>query len=201
MGPKAPSYEELFKLVPEPYLVTDATGVVWVASDAARRLFGPGPGGAPVRLEGMVQPEDRGKLQRLMAEAADASTGSASDEIRLTGLRGTWLAAVRCAADHHVSGHLTGYRWLFHDLSERESAEALREQRHAAEAAKLRDVAASRQRTDEAKTEFLRFASHELRGPLAILGGYLAMLLAGTLGSSPRRCSGFSASWRGRRPR
>jgi signal transduction histidine kinase len=184
-GPRGPSYEELFKLVPEPYLVTDANGVVWGASDAARRLFAPGPAGAHLRLQGIVQPEDQGKLQRLMAEAADASTGSASDEVHLTGVSGAWLAAVRCAADHDVSGHLAGYRWLLHDLSERESAEALREQRHAAEAAELRDLAASRQRTDEAKSEFLRFASHELRGPLAILGGYLAMLLAGTFGQLP----------------
>jgi signal transduction histidine kinase len=184
-APGGPSYEELFQLVPEPYLVTDATGVVRGASEAARRLFDPELGGAHLRVEGIVQPEDRGELRRLMAEAAEAATGSASGEIHVIGRSRSWLAAVRCAADYDVSGHLAGYRWLLHDLSERERAEALREERHAKEAAELRDLAASRQRIDDAKSEFLRYASHELRGPLAILGGYLAMLLAGTFGQLP----------------
>src|SRR5690348_7318464 len=39
---------------------------------------------------------------------------------------------------------------------------------------------------ERAKSEFLRLASHELRGPIAILRGYLNMLEDGTLGALPR---------------
>jgi signal transduction histidine kinase len=38
---------------------------------------------------------------------------------------------------------------------------------------------------EQAKSEFLRLASHELRGPIAILRGYLNMLEDGTLGALP----------------
>ena len=38
---------------------------------------------------------------------------------------------------------------------------------------------------ERTKTEFLNLASHELRGPLTVLRGYLAMIEAGTLGPIP----------------
>ena len=38
---------------------------------------------------------------------------------------------------------------------------------------------------ERAKSEFLRLASHELRGPVAILRGYLTMLADGSLGELP----------------
>jgi len=38
---------------------------------------------------------------------------------------------------------------------------------------------------DRAKSEFLRLASHELRGPVSIMRGYLGMLEDGTLGKLP----------------
>jgi signal transduction histidine kinase len=44
--------------------------------------------------------------------------------------------------------------------------------------------------SSEAKSEFLRVASHELRGPLSVLGGYLSLLASGDLGTGPDR-------WRG----
>ena len=50
---------------------------------------------------------------------------------------------------------------------------------------------------DKAKTEFLNIASHELRGPMTVINGYLTMLEAGSLGalseqSSPGRGSTFT---------
>jgi signal transduction histidine kinase len=44
--------------------------------------------------------------------------------------------------------------------------------------------------SSEAKSEFLRVASHELRGPLSVLAGYLSLLASGDLGEPPAR-------WRG----
>jgi signal transduction histidine kinase len=44
--------------------------------------------------------------------------------------------------------------------------------------------------SSEAKSEFLRVASHELRGPLTVLAGYLTLLSSGDLGDA-------SGRWRG----
>jgi signal transduction histidine kinase len=38
---------------------------------------------------------------------------------------------------------------------------------------------------EEAKSDFMRMASHELRGPVAVLRGYLSMLADGSLGELP----------------
>lgn len=43
---------------------------------------------------------------------------------------------------------------------------------------------------DHAKSEFLRLASHELRGPLGVLRGYLSMLADGSLGQLPASAAG-----------
>ena len=48
----------------------------------------------------------------------------------------------------------------------------------------------SRERTkaselEQAKSDFMRMASHELRGPVAVLRGYLSMLADGSLGPLP----------------
>lgn len=41
--------------------------------------------------------------------------------------------------------------------------------------------------SSEAKSVFLREASHELRGPLSVLGGYISLLSSGDLGAAPAR--------------
>jgi len=42
---------------------------------------------------------------------------------------------------------------------------------------------------NEAKTQFLHMAAHELRTPISVVSGYLAMLSDGSLGAAP-------AAWR-----
>lgn len=55
------------------------------------------------------------------------------------------------------------------------------------EADRLRHKADLLAGLEEAKSEFLRLASHELRGPAAMLGGYLSMIEDETLGPIPQR--------------
>jgi signal transduction histidine kinase len=55
------------------------------------------------------------------------------------------------------------------------------------EANRLRKKADQLASLEQAKSEFLRLASHELRGPAATLGGYLSMIEDGTLGPIPQR--------------
>jgi two-component system phosphate regulon sensor histidine kinase PhoR len=40
---------------------------------------------------------------------------------------------------------------------------------------------------EKAKSEFLNIASHELRGPMTVIKGYLTMMAAGTLGDMPAK--------------
>ncbi len=55
------------------------------------------------------------------------------------------------------------------------------------EANRLRKKADHLASLEKAKSEFLRLASHELRGPAATLGGYLSMIEDETLGPVPQR--------------
>jgi signal transduction histidine kinase len=55
------------------------------------------------------------------------------------------------------------------------------------EADQLRQKAAELAALEKAKSEFLRLASHELRGPAAMLGGYLALMEDESLGPIPKR--------------
>ena len=55
------------------------------------------------------------------------------------------------------------------------------------EANRLRKKADQLASLEQAKSEFLRLASHELRGPASTLGGYLAMIEDESLGPIPQR--------------
>lgn len=55
------------------------------------------------------------------------------------------------------------------------------------EADRLRQKADHLAALEKAKSEFLRMASHELRGPAAMLGGYLSLMEDESLGPIPRR--------------
>ena len=59
--------------------------------------------------------------------------------------------------------------------------------RHQLEADRLRQKAEHLAELEKAKSEFLRLASHELRGPAATLTGYLSMIEDESLGPVPQR--------------
>jgi len=66
---------------------------------------------------------------------------------------------------------------------------AAREQEEQAEI--LRANAERMESLEKIKSDFLNLASHELRGPLSVLRGYLAMLSDGSLGELPPRVRGI----------
>jgi signal transduction histidine kinase len=55
---------------------------------------------------------------------------------------------------------------------------------HAATFEREREEAERAGRLERTKSEFLRLASHEMRGPLTVVAGYLSMLLDGSLGAT-----------------
>jgi len=60
-------------------------------------------------------------------------------------------------------------------------------QREQLEGSRLRQKADHLASLEQAKSEFLRLASHELRAPAAMLGGYLSMIEDESLGAIPER--------------
>jgi signal transduction histidine kinase len=68
-------------------------------------------------------------------------------------------------------------------VRQRRKAEVERDE----QASMLRGTAARMAALEKIKSDFLNLASHELRGPLAVLRGYLAMLSDGSLGDLPPR--------------
>src|SRR5438105_8530889 len=60
-------------------------------------------------------------------------------------------------------------------------------QRQQHEADRLREKADQLAELEKAKSEFLRMASHELRGPATMLGGYLSLMEDESLGPIPKR--------------
>ena len=73
------------------------------------------------------------------------------------------------------------------DISERKLYEEqqIERSRSEREAANLREHAARMAALEKVKSEFLKLASHELRGPMAVLKGYIDMLADGSLGTLP----------------
>jgi signal transduction histidine kinase len=59
------------------------------------------------------------------------------------------------------------------------------EQLQDAESDRLREHSMRMAAVDQRKSDFLKLASHELRGPLTLLGGYLSMLVDGTTAAVP----------------
>ena len=151
----------------------DPRGIVSSWNEGARRIKGYESGEIIGRHFSIFYPRDdviAGK-PTLQLERARAA-GSVEDEgwrLRKDGSR-LWASSVITAL-HDESGALTGYAKVTRDLTaRREEEERLRQ--HAHHMAEL----------EAAKSNFLNLASHELRGPLTVVRGYLSMFAEGTLG-------------------
>ena len=82
---------------------------------------------------------------------------------------------------HHRSGPITHIMVLVQETREKMGTR----QRQERETNRLRAKADQLADLEKAKSEFLQLASHELRGPAAMLRGYLSMIEDGSLGTLP----------------
>lgn len=92
-------------------------------------------------------------------------------------------ANVLITALHRPDGRLYGFAKVTRDMTERRRQQRRIEAMRRREVVKLREHADRMAQLEMAKTEFLRLASHELRGPMTVIRGYLSMLDQGTLGA------------------
>ena len=91
-------------------------------------------------------------------------------------------ASVVITALRGPDGELAGFAKVTRDLTERRRTERRLEALRRRELLKLREHARRMSELETAKSEFLRLASHELRGPLTVIRGYATMLAQGGLG-------------------
>lgn len=123
-----------------------------------------------------------GKPGRILERAREQ--GRHEDEgwrVRKDGSR--FWASVVVTALRDRQGILRGFAKVTRDITERRNAETRRNAERDREAAQLRAQAEQMAGLEHMKTEFLNLASHELRGPLAVVRGYNWMLRDGVVGS------------------
>jgi signal transduction histidine kinase len=145
----------------------------------------------PERVEGARAPElfprSGADQDRWVREAAASGSPIHVSEYE-TGDRRIWEADVYplASADQPPTYVLVMGIEVTAAVRGREQARLERER----EQADLRANAERIQGLEKVKSDFLNLASHELRGPLAVLRGYLAMLSDGSLGELPPRVRG-----------
>lgn len=124
-------YQELFELAPDPYVMTDALGVVRAANRAALELLGRPPASVLEKPLAVFTPTDDRPLFRARLAQAARLEAVPEWEMRLGREKeATVPVSVRVAA-HTSTSHEPELLWLLRDLRERNAAQenALRAQR------------------------------------------------------------------------
>jgi PAS domain S-box-containing protein len=91
-----------------------------------------------------------------------------------------WANVVITALRGH-DGRLRGFVKVTRDMTERRMAEERRLHRERGESRRLREHGDRMAQLEKVKSDFLNLASHELRGPLAVVKGYVSMFEDGTM--------------------
>ena len=149
------------------------------------------------RIKGFSEEEIKGRHFSIFYAPEDVASGKPSwvleqavrnghheDEgwrVRKDGSR--FWASVAVTALRDRDGVLRGFAKVTRDITERREAEQRRDAERDREAAQLRARAEQMAELERMKTEFLNLASHELRGPLAVVRGYNWMLRDGVVHS------------------
>src|SRR5215831_773852 len=115
----------------------------------------------------------------LVAAERDGHFEDEGWRLRKDGTR--FWASVIITALRDETGVLRGFGKVTRDITDRKLAAERQTEQRRREAEKLREDARRLSQLERTKSEFLNVASHELRGPIAVLRGYLSMLDDGTL--------------------
>lgn len=175
-------YAELFELAPDAYAVTDIDGIILEANQAAHELL-TGARGSLIGKPLAAHVEDTVGFHRRIAPLRAGGAGPVSWEaLAHNGAGSLTPISVRVTAAKDLKGLTIGLRWILHDLTSRAEMEARDRAASALANQQLRDTNRRLADLERNKSEFLRVASHELRGPLALIHGYLSMVLEGDFG-------------------
>jgi PAS domain S-box-containing protein len=176
-------YEQLFHLAPDAFVTTDVHGVIQEVNRAAERLFNASSSrqqGRPLVL--FVHPADRKHVGRVLDRLAMGEhfqpwrawvLRSKADEDPIP-------VEVNCTV--HREGDQQTVIWSLRDIRERYRADRLERESLERKRRDIEEYAARAHALEKAKSDFLDLASHELRGPMAVVRGYVSMINEGTLG-------------------
>jgi PAS domain S-box-containing protein len=155
----------------------DPTGIIVTWNDGARRIKGYAADDIIGRhFSVFYEPADvaSGKPDRELATAE--REGRFEDEgwrVRKDGRR-FWSNAVITAL-RDDAGQLRGFAKVTRDMTEHKAAEERRLEEERTESRRLREHGDQMAQLEKLKSDFLNLASHELRGPLAVVKGYVSM--------------------------
>ena len=124
--------------------------------------------------------DSRKPWRELEIAAAEGRFEEEGWRLRRDGRR--FWASVVITALRGPDGELAGFAKVTRDLTERRRTQRRLEALRRRELLELREHARRTSELETAKSELLRLASHELRGPLTVIRGYMTMLAQGTLG-------------------
>jgi PAS domain S-box-containing protein len=183
-------YQHLFQLAPDAFVSTDMNGVIEEVNRAAELLFN----ATSARLRGrmlirLLHPADRKHVHVTLKRLASGER---------IGLWRTWVlrrddadpvpVEVKCAVHEH--GTHRALLWSLRDIRERVRADRLELEAIERRRRDLEEYASRVQRLEKAKSDFLDLASHELRGPMTVVRGYVSMISEGTLGPVSEQVDG-----------
>lgn len=120
-------YRELFEYAPDGYIVTDNAGVVREVNEAAAEILGVSRAtlqGEPLIafMAGPGQSAFSELMQRVASGAVDRVSGWEAG-LQRPG-EGDIIVSITAVATHDARGHITGARWMLHDVTQRHQAEA-----------------------------------------------------------------------------
>ncbi|HKP61950.1 MAG TPA: PAS domain-containing sensor histidine kinase [Polyangiales bacterium] len=179
-------YRDLFEFAPEPYLITDATGVVIEANLRACELLNIQASfvlGKPFAL--FVGEHDR-PLMRHMLSLLVSTAEVLTFDLRVCPRRSTELVSIKASVRRSVSTALASVvlHWSLHQQRESDTTTQIEQLR--------RELVAEKRRCDEAeharakRDEMLAFVAHELRNPLNSASGWIEILARQGTGPAAR---------------
>jgi PAS domain S-box-containing protein len=147
------------------------------------------------RIKGYTSEEIIGKHYSVFFEPSEVQSGKPDWElvvaeregrfeeegwrIRKDGTR--FWANVVLTALRDANGRLAGFGKVSRDITDRRLFEERRAEEQRRKAEQLQQHAERMAQLEKVKRDFLNLASHELRGPLSVLRGYMSMIEDGTL--------------------
>lgn len=151
----------------EVFTINDPQGKVTYISPAMTKVLGYSPEEiiGKVGFE-YVHPDDQQKLMFLMTDLVSSPGKTISGEIKAKHKNGSYIWAYYTLTNLVQNPYIQGIVGNFHDIT------------------KEKEV-------DQAKTEFVSLASHQLRTPLSAIKWFIEMLLAGDAGELSERQRGF----------
>jgi PAS domain S-box-containing protein len=159
----------------------DTEGYVATWNEGAQRIKGYSAGEIVGRhFSTFYPPRDvrAGKPQRELRLAT--RVGRFEDEgwrVRKDGTR--FWANVVITAIRDAKGELRGFAKVTRDMSSRREEELRQRREQRRESVRLREHAQRMSDLERIKSDFLNLASHELRGPLTLVRGYMSMIEEG----------------------